>query len=453
MPSVRHVAVVLGLGLTAPLGPAALAQTASPTPAIVGEHVVAIAATDVNASTLVVASTAGGPFWPGGPRPTDPAQFTWPAGATADGIAGPSDPRYAPAAGSPYDGVARLLVTTSKGTFGCTAALIDDRHLLSSGHCVAPAALGAAPTSVIVSFLAPGGGLVSYVVAPDQVAIMPGYGGSVVDERDLSILTLGVDAAPWIPRYHVYTDNPLFQPILEVGFGSTGNGVTGDVVTAIFDPVPTRRVGLNRWEVTRDASFFYVDAAPVTRVLVADFDGADPGGTYAVARRSSASNPASLVTGWAPRTLFQNDANCRLLDGVALDPVLVATICQSGYGLDEVLTGAGDSGGPAFILAVDGTLRLAGVASFGNVACVPDQRLDAAGVPAPRTDAGCPAGFVQVGGRFGMRTGHVFAGGDIEAAFIAAYAPTAFTPEPATWMLVASGLSLLAWVRRAKRCR
>lgn len=407
--------------------------------------VMAVAASDINVSTLAVSDLSGGPFWPGGPRPVTPGTFTWPGGATSAGIQGPANPRYDASFGKGYDGVARLLINTPVGSFGCTAALIDSRHILSAGHCVSPLALGAAPTSVTVSFLNGSGGVTNHTVTAANIHVMPGYSGSVVDERDLSILTLSEDAESWIPRYRIYTANPLFKPVYEVGFGSTGNGVTGAIFTNQFDAVPIRRVGMNRFDLTRDANFIYIGDTPSTNILVADFDGADPGGTYAVPRLG--------VTGWATRSAFQNDRDCRIWDGRGVDPDLLAKVCNEGFGLDEVLTGSGDSGGPAFIKGANGHLYLAGVTSFGNVQCVPDQRLGPTGAPSPRTDAGCPSGFVLYGSRFGMTSGHVFAGGETQSQFIEQYAPQAFAPEPGTWALMATGLGLIGGIARRNRRR
>jgi hypothetical protein len=198
----------------------------------------------------------------------------------------------------------------------CSAALISDRHLLCAAHCfdsnfdgqlespMAPFA-----SDEIVFQLASGWVAISYDFNSVQVP-----SNWPVEDADIAVVILGQDAPAEVPRYPLYGGtSEVGRTAVFVGYGRTGHGSTG--ANDLFDPIPTKRAGLNRIDAVRDD-------LPGVEFLASDFDS-----------RLPANNSLDVLG-------FESDL---------------------GFGADEVMSALGDSGGPVFI---DGAI--AAVTSFGG---------------------------------------------------------------------------------------
>jgi hypothetical protein len=105
-------------------------------------------------------------------------------------------------------------------------------------------------------------------------------------------------------------------------------------------------------------------------------------------------------------------------------------LCETGYGLDEVALGRGDSGGPGFVFNVlSGKWEIAGVASWGTSGFASN------GATCPSSRIGC----------FGALGGHTAVGREYAYNFI-----SQSVPEPGTWALMVAGLAGICVVARRR---
>ncbi len=221
-----------------------------------------------------------------------------------------------------FGGVVEVFTDTG---IGSGTLLYSGRHVLTAAHVVDENGDHVADSTVWVRFVLPGR-TVDMPVAPDQVAIWPGWTGLGPDgtpqtgKDDLALLylpALAPSGAGGAGRFDLYRQSDeLGRTFLMLGFGRTGTGATGGVEGTAGD----LRFAYNQFETTG---------------LIAPGDFLVPPG-YGLA--------ADFDDGTARHDAF----------GQALG------LPGTGLGPAEGAISFGDSGGPAFI-TVNGTYLLAGV--------------------------------------------------------------------------------------------
>ena len=259
------------------------------------------------------------------------------------------------ATGGGFDGVVEVRVTDGLGS---GTLLANGRQILTAAHIVDDNGDHVADSDVTVHFDLPGR-TVEMVVPAAGVYVFPGWSGLAADGRggtdDLAVLDLPALAPSGqggADRFGLYRgSDEVGQSFLNVGYGRTGTGRTGDVAGTSGD----RRFGYNKFETTGlVAPGEYL--VPTGSGLVADFDD----GTAA------------------------HDALGRALG-----------IHDLGLGGDEAALAPGDSGGPAFIY--DGQkYLLAGVAVAVVTGGDADIDRDLRRAPTSNSTFGDTVGFTRV---------------------------------------------------------
>lgn len=288
-----------------------------------------------------------------------------------------NDPRYG-TNGAAYYGVVRIIMTTKAGTFSCSGALLKGGwDILTAAHCVTDANGAYNTTALSVRFRG-ASSATDVVVAGTRASFNSAWNGDLAGGNDVALVHLAAQAPAYATQYELYDGNPLNLTSNYTGWGQVGNGNTGDAFG--FAAPGGRRQGLNRWEATMDQTGGLTNANDAG-VLVYDFDN------------GSADRNTMCNLGWTPAP--------------------TADLCDTGFGLDEVALGRGDSGGPGFI---DG--KIAGVASW---------------VTRGQRSNGTTCAQYSCFGALGAHTNMTYAP---NAEWVESYV----TPEPASIALMATGL-------------
>jgi len=330
-----------------------------------------------------------------------------PVYVTSDGSATHATSAGAPVAGLNHDGVSDMIISTGSGSFRCSGALLyDGQSILTAAHCVTDNSGNINASNVSATWELSGG---TVTASSSTIQVHPSYNGSVTNGYDVAVINFSspIDAA--VPRYGIFRDGGLVElgpEIIKVGYGRSGFGETGATTGS-----GTKRYGKNEWE----------------------DDGLGDEGVGGI------TNDSTQVT-------YDFDSNYRNLDD---DGGKDATDDEDhdgfnfhfgravnlGFGDDEVMSGAGDSGSPSFILD-DGEYRIAGVASY-------ILRLErSAGPPGDRSS--------DVDDTLNSSWGEFAVDSRLAEPAMSAFVDSAVIPEPATLALLAAG-GLGVLLRRQRR--
>lgn len=163
--------------------------------------------------------------------------------------------------GSPYTGVAELLIVRSDLGYGvvegCSGTLLADGvSILTSAHCIADAQGVAQATAAYVTFTTSDGAFKTQAVS---FKVDPLYNGSATSPNDVAVVTLASAVPDTVARYRLYTGDTSDQLFTLAGYGFGGTGGTGYNSTEY--PFGTLRVGENQYDPSDEGDDLMYDFA------------------------------------------------------------------------------------------------------------------------------------------------------------------------------------------------
>lgn len=126
-----------------------------------------------------------------------------------------------------HDGVGHLYIPETRLGYSISGGgtlLWTGRHILTAAHCVADAN-GSFWTSPGSLYFDTASGAKVYTVS--SAVYHPLYTDDLYDGYDIAILTLSETVDASIPRYDIFTGNPIGMDFTFFGYGYTGTGDTG----------------------------------------------------------------------------------------------------------------------------------------------------------------------------------------------------------------------------------